>query len=143
MPTSRPTPITRKQVAAFLKPRPKDSNKGMFGTVTVIGGSTGMVGAALLAGRAALKLGAGCVHVGMLADNAPVVDVVHPELMLHSAVDALKGIPHPNPLGKTTSHSTRLQDTAAKSLVIPPAGRGDILFLGTGSKYFSDFCNKT
>ena len=90
MPTSRPTPITRKQVAAFLKPRPKDSNKGMFGTVTVIGGSTGMVGAALLAGRAALKLGAGCVHVGMLADNAPVVDVVHPELMLHSAGDALK-----------------------------------------------------
>ena len=124
MPVARPAPITRKQVASFLNPRPKDSNKGMFGTVTVIGGSTGMVGAALLAGRAALKLGAGCVHVGMLADNAPVVDVVHPELMLHSAVDALKGIPHPNPLGKTTSHSTRLQDTAAKSLVIPPAGEG-------------------
>jgi hydroxyethylthiazole kinase-like uncharacterized protein yjeF len=62
----------------------------MFGTVTVIGGSTGMVGAPLLAGRAALKLGAGCVHVGMLADNAPGVDVVHPELMLHSAGDALK-----------------------------------------------------
>ena len=27
-----------------------------------------------------------------------------------------------NPLGETTSHSTRLQRTAAKSLVIPPAG---------------------
>jgi ADP-dependent NAD(P)H-hydrate dehydratase / NAD(P)H-hydrate epimerase len=97
MPTSRPAPITRKQVAAFLKPRPKDSNKGMFGTVTVIGGSTGMVGAALLAGRAALKLGAGCVHVGMLADNAPVVDVVLPELMLHSATKLLCSFPHPNP----------------------------------------------
>jgi molybdopterin molybdotransferase len=32
--------------------------------------------------------------------------------------------PHPNPLGGTTSHSTRLQQTAAKSLVIPPAGEG-------------------
>ena len=32
--------------------------------------------------------------------------------------------PHPNPLGKTTSHSTRLQNTAAKSLVIPLAGEG-------------------
>ncbi|MDH4286861.1 MAG: prolipoprotein diacylglyceryl transferase, partial [Gallionella sp.] len=30
--------------------------------------------------------------------------------------------PHLNPLGKTTSHSTRLQETAAKSLVIPQAG---------------------
>ena len=90
MPVTRPAPITRKQVAAFLKPRPKDSHKGLFGTVTVIGGSTGMVGAALLAGRAALKMGAGCVHVGMLADNAPVVDVTQPELMLHAAADALK-----------------------------------------------------
>jgi hydroxyethylthiazole kinase-like uncharacterized protein yjeF len=86
----RPTPISQKQVAAFLKPRPKDSNKGMFGTVTIIGGSSGMVGAALLAGRAALKMGAGCVHVGMLADNAPVVDLNCPELMLHGAADALR-----------------------------------------------------
>jgi hypothetical protein len=30
--------------------------------------------------------------------------------------------PHLNPLGETTSHSTRLQETAAKSLVIPLAG---------------------
>ncbi|MEO8331670.1 MAG: transcription antitermination factor NusB, partial [Gallionella sp.] len=29
---------------------------------------------------------------------------------------------HPNPLGETTSHSTKLQTTAAKSLVIPQAG---------------------
>jgi hypothetical protein len=33
-------------------------------------------------------------------------------------------IPHPNPSGGTTSHSTRLPKTAAKSLVIPPAGEG-------------------
>jgi len=32
--------------------------------------------------------------------------------------------PLPNPLDKTTSHSTRLQTTAAKSLVIPQAGEG-------------------
>ncbi len=84
------TPISRKQVAAFLKPRPRDSHKGMFGTVAVIGGASGMVGAPLLAGRAALKLGAGCVHVGLLADNAPAVDLIQPELMLHRAEDALR-----------------------------------------------------
>jgi hydroxyethylthiazole kinase-like uncharacterized protein yjeF len=79
--------ISQKQVAAFLKPRPRDSHKGLFGTVVVVGGASGMVGAALLAGRAALKLGAGCVHVGMLADDAPVVDMLQPELMLHRAAD--------------------------------------------------------
>lgn len=82
--------ISQKQVATYLKPRPEDSHKGLFGTVTVIGGSTGMVGAALLAGRAALKLGAGCVHVGLLADNAPALDTAMPELMLSGAVAALK-----------------------------------------------------
>lgn len=84
------TPITRKQVAAYLKPRPKDSHKGLFGTVTVIGGGDGMIGAAILAGRAALKMGAGCVHIGLLADKMPLVDMRMPELMLHPASAALK-----------------------------------------------------
>ena len=37
---------------------------------------------------------------------------------------ALRVFPLPNPLDETTSHSTRLQTTAAKSLVIPQAGEG-------------------
>ena len=82
--------ITRKQVAAFLRPRPPDSHKGQFGTVAIIGGASGMVGAPLLAARAALKLGAGCVHVGLLADNASSVDTLQPELMLHRARTALR-----------------------------------------------------
>ncbi|BCK87283.1 bifunctional NAD(P)H-hydrate repair enzyme Nnr [Sideroxyarcus emersonii] len=90
MPTARPATITRKQVAAFLKPRPKDSHKGQFGTVTVIGGANGMVGAAILAGRAAFKMGAGCVHIGLLADKMPLVDMRMPELMLHPAAEALR-----------------------------------------------------
>jgi hydroxyethylthiazole kinase-like uncharacterized protein yjeF len=81
--------ITQKQVSAFLPKRPRDSHKGVFGTVAVIGGGDGMIGAALLAGRAALKLGAGCVHVGLLAENTPGVDIQYPELMLHKAADAL------------------------------------------------------
>ncbi|MDO8413322.1 MAG: NAD(P)H-hydrate dehydratase [Gallionellaceae bacterium] len=84
MPSTRATLITQKQVTAFLKPRPHDSHKGMFGTVMVIGGASGMVGAPLLAARAALKMGAGSVHVGLLADHAPAVDMQQPELMLHS-----------------------------------------------------------
>jgi ADP-dependent NAD(P)H-hydrate dehydratase / NAD(P)H-hydrate epimerase len=82
--------ITQKQVSSFLPPRPQNSHKGQFGTVAVIGGNKGMVGAALLAARAALKLGAGCVHAGLLADNAPSVDMQQPELMLAAAEATLK-----------------------------------------------------
>jgi len=90
MPPARIPAITQKQVASLLSPRPRDSHKGQFGTVAIIGGGNGMAGAALLAGRAALKLGAGCVHVGLLADNAPAVDMQQAELMLHKAEAALQ-----------------------------------------------------
>ena len=63
-------------------PRAANSHKGSFGNVAILGGSTGMVGAALLAGRAALHLGAGRVYAGLLAENAPPVDFSQPELML-------------------------------------------------------------
>lgn len=82
--------ISKKQVIASFPKRPRDSHKGLFGTVVVIGGANGMIGAPLLAARAALKLGAGCVHVGLLAESAPGVDLLQPELMLHSASAALQ-----------------------------------------------------
>jgi len=100
IPALAPMPIDKKQVMANFPKRPRDSHKGMFGTVAVIGGASGMIGAPLLAARAALKLGAGCVHVGLLADNAPGIDLLQPELMLHRAVDLLRPPtnPLPNPL---------------------------------------------
>lgn len=52
----------------------------MFGHVGIIGGAPGMVGAALLAGRAALKCGAGRVTLGVL-DEHVAVDYSQPELM--------------------------------------------------------------
>lgn len=81
--------LNLKQLSKRIPRRPLDSHKGMFGTVTVIGGQTGMVGAPLLAARAALQLGAGCVHAVLLADDAPSVDLLHPELMLHKVTELL------------------------------------------------------
>ncbi|MDH4241085.1 MAG: NAD(P)H-hydrate dehydratase, partial [Phycisphaerae bacterium] len=46
-----------------LKPRAVDAHKGDFGKVCIIAGSVGMSGAAALAGRAALRCGAGLVRV--------------------------------------------------------------------------------
>ena len=46
--------LTQKKVIAHFPKRPRDSHKGLFGTVAVIGGANGMIGAPLLAARAAL-----------------------------------------------------------------------------------------
>lgn len=77
-------------VHTVLAPRQGNSHKGSYGTVGIIGGAPGMVGAALLAGRAALRLGAGKVRVGLLADG-PEVDALQPELMLRPVQDVLHG----------------------------------------------------
>jgi hydroxyethylthiazole kinase-like uncharacterized protein yjeF len=71
-------------------PRPADSHKGMFGSIGIIGGSAGMTGAALLAGTAALKLGAGRVYLGLIARNAVGVDTAQPELMLRPIHELFK-----------------------------------------------------
>jgi hydroxyethylthiazole kinase-like uncharacterized protein yjeF len=67
-----------------LPPRSNDAHKGTFGSVAIIGGDTGMVGAVLLAARAALHSGAGRVYAAMLCKNAPSVDLLQPEIMLRT-----------------------------------------------------------
>jgi hydroxyethylthiazole kinase-like uncharacterized protein yjeF len=61
----------------------------MAGTLGILGGAAGMAGAALLAGRAALKLGAGKVRVGFLADEYVPLDALSPELMISHADEVL------------------------------------------------------
>ena len=76
-------------VRGWLVPRAADVHKGTFGTLAIVGGNRGMVGATLLAARAALHCGAGKVYTGLLASDAPTVDPVQPELMLRPVDDAL------------------------------------------------------
>ncbi len=73
-----------------LQPRARNSHKGDYGSVGIIGGDHGMVGAALLAARAALKLGTGRVYIGTLVRNELLVDAQQPELMIRSADEVLK-----------------------------------------------------
>ncbi|PKO83853.1 MAG: bifunctional ADP-dependent NAD(P)H-hydrate dehydratase/NAD(P)H-hydrate epimerase, partial [Betaproteobacteria bacterium HGW-Betaproteobacteria-11] len=80
--------LARADFAARLNPRPRNSHKGSFGSLAVIGGARGMSGAALLAGRAALKLGAGRVYLGLLEPLA--VDPLQPELMLRPPESTLE-----------------------------------------------------
>ena len=56
-------------------------HKGSFGDVAIVGGATGMRGAALLAARAAQAAGAGRVFVELLDPAGMGLDALRPELM--------------------------------------------------------------
>ncbi|MBN2180706.1 MAG: NAD(P)H-hydrate dehydratase [Sedimentisphaerales bacterium] len=61
-----------------LKPRAIDAHKGDFGKVCIIAGSVGMSGAAALAGRSALRAGAGLVRVATPKSVLPIVASIEP-----------------------------------------------------------------
>lgn len=61
-----------------LKPRAIDAHKGDFGKVCIIAGSTGMSGAAALAGKAALRAGSGLVRVATPKSVLPIVASIEP-----------------------------------------------------------------
>jgi hydroxyethylthiazole kinase-like uncharacterized protein yjeF len=82
--------VTPSEFTAHLGPRARNSHKGCFGAAGLLGGAPGMAGALLLAGRAALKLGAGRVFLGFLDAAAPAVDPCQPELMMRAPDTLLK-----------------------------------------------------
>jgi hydroxyethylthiazole kinase-like uncharacterized protein yjeF len=82
--------LSPEALRGWLGPRPRNSHKGRFGSLGVVGGNRGMVGAALLAARSALLCGAGKVRAGLLSPDAPALDFERPELMLGAVDDALE-----------------------------------------------------
>jgi hydroxyethylthiazole kinase-like uncharacterized protein yjeF len=106
-----------------IHPRPRNFHKGQAGSVGILGGAAGMVGAAVIVGRAALKCGAGRVYLGLLTPRPPDVDYAQPELMLRQPsavlekglVDALVAGPG---MGKAPSGRTLLRAALAASVPI-------------------------
>ncbi|MEP7205769.1 MAG: NAD(P)H-hydrate dehydratase [Casimicrobiaceae bacterium] len=78
-------PGLAQHLPAPLQRRQKNVHKGTFGTLGIIGGGEGMIGAPLLAGRAALRTGAGRVRVGYAARAHPAADFNALELMVTTA----------------------------------------------------------
>jgi len=74
-------------VRRLLPPRPSDSNKGDFGRLAIVAGSTGKSGAAVLAARGAIRGGAGLVTVFCPGSVQPVAAAVLPEAMSHALPD--------------------------------------------------------
>ena len=69
------------EFAALPLVRRADAHKGSFGHVLLLAGSLGKSGAAILAGRGALRAGAGLVTVATPAPALPLVAAGQPELM--------------------------------------------------------------
>lgn len=57
--------MTEVEQLPALPPRPDDAHKGTFGTLLILGGSTQMIGAPMLAARSAYRAGCGLVQVAM------------------------------------------------------------------------------
>lgn len=81
--------ISQNVIRECLPTRDPSSHKGMFGHVLIVGGAPGMSGAATLAGRAALRCGAGKVSVATHGSSQLAVAVSQPELMVHHVDDDL------------------------------------------------------
>ena len=111
---SAPEPTMRlsgpEAARALSTARAHAQHKGTFGDVLVIGGAVGMIGAAVLAGRAALAAGAGRVYLGLLAaHDAPPFDAAQPELMARPSAQMLE------------------PDVLARSTVVCGCGGGDAI----------------
>ncbi|RUR17986.1 NAD(P)H-hydrate dehydratase [Legionella sp. km535] len=76
-----------------LQPRKRNSHKGDYGHVLVIGGGPGMPGAVSLAAKAALRAGAGAVTVATWPDYAKNVLPMIPEAMIWGVKSAQDLIP--------------------------------------------------
>jgi NAD(P)H-hydrate epimerase len=102
-------------VATRLPSRPTDAHKGTFGTAFVVAGSLNYTGAALLAGKAAYRIGAGLVT---LAVPAP----------LHTALAGH----FPEATWLLLPHEMGVFSAIASSVLTENMGRATALLLGPG-----------
>jgi NAD(P)H-hydrate epimerase len=75
-------------LSAWLPTRKRNTHKGANGHVVLVGGDTGMAGAILLAGQAALRAGAGLVVLATRGGHTAALTAAQPELMCHAVSNA-------------------------------------------------------
>lgn len=104
------------ELQQILLRRAADSHKGTFGTVLLIGGSYGMTGAMAMAGKAALRSGAGLVRLAVPRSCVEIVAGWQPEYTV---------IPLPeDSTGKIALSSREILYEAASQATVAAIGPG-------------------
>jgi len=83
--------VERQDLLPYFKKRKRDSHKGTFGHLFILSGSLGKTGASIMAGKAALKMGAGLVTIGTPQSCLPIVARGMVELMTEPLPETAKG----------------------------------------------------
>lgn len=104
--------MTRISTLPPLPPRPASGHKGQFGRVLVVGGNDGMIGAPVLAGTAALRMGAGLVQIAVPRSILQQALSITPELI---------GLG----LGKASGKDALLEAAEAADAVVIGPGLGE------------------
>jgi ADP-dependent NAD(P)H-hydrate dehydratase len=108
-----------------LKKRAADAHKGDFGKVCIIAGSLGMSGAAAIAGRAALRAGAGLVRVATPKSILPIVASIEPSFTTIPLAE--------DELGRISAKAT--------AQILQTVGENDCLAFGPGVGVSSELRN--
>ncbi len=113
----------------------RTAHKGTRGHVLIVGGSAGKSGAVVLAGRAALRSGAGLVTLAVPSGIAGAVDAMLPEAMTLALADDGDGN-----LAEGAWQAITTLDTIYDALAIGPGlgtGEGTELFVGEAIQHFA------
>jgi len=111
--------VLSRRLPDVLCRRKRNVNKGTFGTLGILGGTEGMGGALILAGRTALRTGAGKVWLGFLMADPPKLDTGMPELMLRHAGVVLDAQPDALVVGPGLGTSDAARSLLARALAQP------------------------
>lgn len=79
--------VEKETILPYFRKRKRDAHKGTYGHLFLLSGSLGKTGAAVMAGKAALRMGAGLVTVGTPESCLPIVARSMMELMTESLVE--------------------------------------------------------
>jgi NAD(P)H-hydrate epimerase len=108
--------IEKEYIKGLIPARYSNSNKGDYGKIFIVAGSTGMTGAATLAGLAAIRSGSGLVTVGIPKALNAIMEVKLTEVMTFPLEDEGRG---------TLSHSCIHQ-------IIEKMNKADVMVFGPG-----------
>lgn len=95
--------VSARTFAGWMPKRPEDSHKGTYGHVLILAGSKGMMGAALLCARAAVRSGCGLTTLAVPESQQAVAAAALPEVMTLGLSETASGSVRGDAVGRLQS----------------------------------------